>query len=184
MSTVADSTLADWPQSEDRTVDTRGLAISREDKAGAVPTQKKGYGDAFAIGAICTEVEGNYVSLLASPIDSDALGPPRYIAMSAFDGTNGDAVDVKTITSDTRLVGQISTGSASEDDVGKQGRIVGSATTGLYDVDLTATVVASIEITSCEPLDFPMNVTAEGDYNFVEFKFLDAVLDIAPASAS
>ncbi len=170
----------DWPRGDRDLV--LGLRIVREFPTGRVPTQIRAVGDAFALGAILGKVEGNYVAALPSPIDANASAPVSHIALEAFDGTDGVDVSVKKIDRATRLVGQIATGSATEDDIHRRGRIVGDPTTGLYVVNLDDTEVPSIEVTSVEPLDYPWEDGATGDHNLVEFRFLETVLAIAPAT--
>ncbi len=177
-------TSPDWPRTANRTRLLLKLRIVRDQAVPIVPTQKRAVGDAFVTGAVLCEAEGNYAAALASPIDAEAAGPVRYLALADFDGESTDDLSVITIQSSTRLVGQIASGSASEDDIGRQGRLIGSATTGLYEVNLDATENPSIEVTSVEPLDLPWEARANGNYNLVEFKFLPAVLDIAPAVVS
>ncbi len=172
----------DYPRTADRTRLLLKLCIVRDQNVPIVPTQKRAVGDAYATGAVLTEVEGNYAAALPSPIDANADGPVRYLALEDFDGESTDDQSVITVQRSTRLTGQIASGSATEDDIGRQGRLIGSATTGLYEVNLDATDAPSVEITSVEPLDYPWEPRANGDYNLVEFKFLPAVLDIAPAS--
>ena len=174
--------LADYQATKNRTAYQLGLRIVRDSQVPIKRTQLRGVGDAFAIGAILTEAEGNYAAGLASPIDANAAGPVSFIAETAYTGGDNEQVAAQTIRSSTRLVGQVSTGTVSQDDVGRQGRIVGSATTGLYAVDLSDTAAPSIQVTSVEPLDYPWEPGANGTRNLVEFKFLDTVLAIAPPS--
>ncbi len=177
------ATTPDWPRTANRTKLLLGLRIVRDQNDPIVP-KKRAVGDAYAVGAVLTEAEGNYVAALPSPIDANADGPVRYIALEAFDGESTEDHAVITIQDKTRLEGQISTGSASEDDIGRQGRIVGSATTGLYEINLDATDAPSIEVTNVESVTKPWEPRSNGNYNLVEFKVLDAARNIAPASVS
>jgi len=150
-----------------------------------VPTQRiRGTANnPFATGQLLTLVRGGRAATLGNTIDSQLAGPVKYIALAAFGGGANEAVAVQEIKESTRFDGQISTGTASFEDIGKQGRLIRDAATGHYSVNLAATAHPAIEVTDVESNHSPYGRNATGTNNLVRFKFLPAVINKAPASA-
>lgn len=150
---------------------------------GAVPTTPLTgtIGDDFKRGAILSLTLGGKLATLGDPIDDDIGSPVKYVALSDYDGVAATVVAVQEITADTVLEGQFYSGTAADADIGKQGVLQQDATTGNYAVDVSSATNASIEVLDVEP-NFHGVAPNTGDaYNLVRFKFLPAVLDIAPA---
>ena len=140
--------------------------------------------DAWEPGYVLTRTEGGRAATLPTTIDDNISGPVAYLAIEAFTGDGTKFVGLEEIDKDTVFEAQIASGSADLGDVFKQGRLIQDATTGHYAVNLDATDDASLEVVDVEPNFAPWHRRATGDYNLVWFKFLPAVLDIAPASTS
>jgi len=168
-----------------RTANMLDLRIVRDSQPTDVPTSLRAVeDDTFNVGALLTEVEGNHAAVLDADIDENVVGPVSFIALEASAGGAAETFTACRIKSTTRLVGQMYSGIADEDDVGKQGILTYDDTTGRYMVNLTATAVPSIQVTSVDIVTTPFDPAAAEAYNLVEFKFLDTVLDVAPAGVS
>lgn len=150
---------------------------------GAVPTTPLygTVGDDFKRGAILSLTLGGKLATLGDPIDDDIGSPVKYVALSDYDGVAADVVAVQEIGPDTVLEGQFYSGAATQDDIGKQGVLQQDGTTGHYAVDVSSASNASIEVLDVEPNFHGVAPNASSNYNLVRFKFLPAVLEIAPA---
>lgn len=168
-----------------RTTNTLILTIARDP---APVAHSKRYraasGETWEKGDLLTELEGGLVAAFHETVDGNVTGPVKGIANEDYDGEGGDYVSLTEIGPDVRLTGQIATGSADQDDIGKQGRLLYDETSGKYRVDLSATEAPSIQVTDVEPRATPFGQYAKGNFNLVEFKVLAAVLNKAPASVS
>lgn len=141
--------------------------------------------DEWESGYILTMTEGGRAATLAATIDSTSAGPVKFLALQDFDGTDATTYEpMQTIEADTILCAQVKTGSADADTVGKRGVLYQDTTTGFYAVDVSSDTNASIEVVDVEPQYQPFGEYADGDYNLVYFKFLPAMLTIAPAEVS
>lgn len=138
-------------------------------------------GDAFEAGFVLTLTNTGRAATLPTTIDTDITGPVKFVALSAFDGTDNTFVSVEEIAANTILEAQVTSGSVDADDIGKRGTLVQDAGTGVYSVTITDTK-SSLEIVDVEPVFNPFSKNADGNYNLVWFKFLPAVLEVAPAA--
>ena len=139
--------------------------------------------DTFETGAILTLKANGRAATLPVTIDGDIDDPVKYLALADFDGDATEYVSLEEIDSDTVLACQCYTSTVTADDIGKQGYLLQDATSGHYAV-LIDDEDPSIEIVDVEPNFQPYGKGVTDDYNIVWFKFLDAVLDIAPQAVS
>jgi hypothetical protein len=169
-----------------RTTNTLVLTVVVDPDTAVIHDEKyKGAtGESWTKGALLMGLEGGQLAAIAETVDSNLTGPVFAIANEDYDAATDGYASVREIGSETRLDGQIATGSATEDDIGKRGRLLYDATTKMYRVDLSTAVDAAIEVTDVEVRHQPFGTYADGNYNLVTFKFLSAVLDTAPASVS
>jgi len=140
--------------------------------------------DTFDAGALLTLKANGRAATLATTIDSQISDPVKYLALAEFEGDATETVAVEEIKPDTILVGQISTGTATYEDIGSRGYLVQDATTGNYAVNITSDTYAVVEIVDTEENVTPFAPNAASNYNLVWFKFLEAALEKAPQAAS
>jgi len=137
--------------------------------------------DAWEPGFILTQTNTGLAATLPTTIDSSIAGPVKFVALAEFDGTANQDVSVEEIAADTVLEAQLTTGTAVQTIIGRQGTLVQDVASGHYSVTLTDTN-PSIEIVDVEPVFAPWSKEAGNALNLVWFKFLPAVLEKAPAA--
>lgn len=137
--------------------------------------------DEWEPGFILTQTNTGRAATLPTTIDANVTGPVKFVALSAFGGTDNTFVSLEEIAPNTVLEAQLVTGTATADIIGRRGTLTQDASSGNYAVTLTDTD-PSIEVVDVEPSFGPWGKDSTGTYNLVWFKFLPALLSKAPAA--